>query len=298
MTSRKALKSKIAVVLFIAIYLIVWGFVSRGAAIPMMLIPTCLILIALFAIPTKWAWCGCTIMLLLHVVFLPIGIIDYPTRYVCGCPIGPDWESIAFLIGALIFCLFALVLFLIIGKPLFQPVPPAINETPTKTATGLKYWQAILISILVAAIIAIPLLLILCTPGEYSMARPYTPQKQEIQDAVTAYRQNNSGTLPVIPGANVSINGSNYSIINLCNLLKSANQPGLLYAIPRGVYSAPGPNNDNCDGTGTCCGCCAASHYIWAVDANGSVLSTCVNSKGNGGGCANVSQDGFQNVWP
>ena len=116
----------------------------------------------------------------------------------------------------------------------------------------------------------------------------YYAAKREIQSAVIAYMNNNYGELPVINGTS-TITDSDYRIIDICALLTS--KGGEINHVPDGCASINNSDNDNCDAG--CDGCHVTSHYIWAVDANGSVYSTCI-----GEDCAANSVDYFQGVWP
>jgi|GEM_PF-2507773 len=278
------LKIKIATILMVLMFFSLWEVGAWLTFVWMLL--GLFFPVALFFKPDKWLWSFCVVILLAHALYLPFGLSDIPIRYVCGCPSGPDWEYVARNSITLILCIPALVLLLPAGKPLFQ------------SAKVFKYYSVLIFLIMMTILLVIMPILVLISGSNYSRRAPYTYEQDEIQEAVSQYQQSHSGALPIIQGANVSINESSYSVIDLCQLFYIPNQPEWKHLIPYGVYSTPGPGNDNCDGPDACCGCCVTSHYIWAVDVNGSVLSTCVNTDSNGGGCANVSQDGYQGVWP
>jgi hypothetical protein len=125
-------------------------------------------------------------------------------------------------------------------------------------------------------------------PGPRSPQAAYNIIKEEVQEAVNEYQANNSALLSTLNGT-VAINGSVYRILDVCSLLRS--QGGWLRAVPDGIWSGNGSADDNCDSG--CGGCSEYSHYIWAVDGNVSVHSTCVGSS-----CKANGQDGYQGVWP
>jgi hypothetical protein len=116
----------------------------------------------------------------------------------------------------------------------------------------------------------------------------YNTVYDEIQNAVVVYATNSSGVFPTINGT-VAISGYDFQIIDICSLLTS--KGGTLSEVPGGVASVNGSDNDNCD-TG-CNGCLTSNHYVWAIDSNGSVYSTCV-----GEDCEANGADGYQGVWP
>ena len=116
----------------------------------------------------------------------------------------------------------------------------------------------------------------------------YHRAKTELQNAVQNYQNKNNGVLPTINGT-VTVNGSLCHIIDICALLVS--EGGKLNQVPDGYISINGSDNDNCDAG--CGGCNTAYSYIWAVDNNGDVYSTCVGKYCNASGV-----DGFQDAWP
>ena len=116
----------------------------------------------------------------------------------------------------------------------------------------------------------------------------YDRTKAIVADAVMVYKSEHEGKLPTTNGT-VDIGGKNYSIVNICVLL--GKEIGTVWDVPAKLWSGNGSDNDNCDGG--CTGCLNTSHYILAVDGNGSVYSTCV-----GANCSTHSTDGYQGVWP
>jgi hypothetical protein len=105
---------------------------------------------------------------------------------------------------------------------------------------------------------------------------------------VRAYQDDNDGKLPVI-NATVNIGGHDFQIVDICALLTSGDS--MLSDVPVGLASVNGSGNDNCDAG--CEGCHSDYHYVWAVDDEGNVYSTCV-----GEDCDANGEDGFQGVWP
>ena len=116
----------------------------------------------------------------------------------------------------------------------------------------------------------------------------YNTIKEELQNAVQYYQHNNNGTLPTINGT-MTINGSVCQILDICSLLTSQN--GTLRAVPDGIWSGNDSTDDNCDDG--CEGCFNTSHYVWTIDNNGSLYSTCV-----GEDCDANGEDGYQGVLP
>ena len=122
----------------------------------------------------------------------------------------------------------------------------------------------------------------------YIIYSAYNSVRDDIQNAVAQYASVHYGVYPTISGT-VTINGSVYNIIDICPLLTS--EGGLLRQVPDGVISINDSNNDNCDSG--CLGCDASFSYIWAVDDEGNVYSTCVGEE-----CTASGEDGYQDVWP
>ena len=116
----------------------------------------------------------------------------------------------------------------------------------------------------------------------------YDTAKTDLQNAVQDYQDKNNGALPTINGT-VTINNSSYKIVNICSLLDS--QGCTLQYVPDGCTSINGSDNDNCDAG--CEGCYQEFSYIWAVDDEGNVHSTCVGEH-----CNTSGVDGYQYTWP
>jgi len=111
--------------------------------------------------------------------------------------------------------------------------------------------------------------------------------KDKLQDAVVEYRNANNGSLPTAGGGAVIVDGEHQYILDICELIDN----DLLPYVPEGCASISGPDNDNCDDGN--CSCYNNAHYIWKVDSNGTVQSSC-----NGDKCRSMNTDGYQGVWP
>jgi len=122
----------------------------------------------------------------------------------------------------------------------------------------------------------------------YTKTYVYNTAKAELQNTIKAYQDKNNGALPTINGT-VIINGSTYRIINICSLLNQSGEKRL--TVLGCLWSGSGSNDDNCDGG---CAECTASHsFIWTIDDEGKVYSTCVGKYCNASGV-----DGYQDAWP
>lgn len=119
---------------------------------------------------------------------------------------------------------------------------------------------------------------------DYSRSYAYNTSREELQGAVKNYQNKNGGALPMLNGT-VNINGSVYHIVDVCLLLES--NGGILKHSSDCLWSA---SDDNCNGS--CEGCDSITSYIWAVDENGILHSTCVGQYCNSSGV-----DGYQG-WP
>jgi len=111
--------------------------------------------------------------------------------------------------------------------------------------------------------------------------------RDKVQDAVTEYSNANNGSLPVIGGGAVIVDGEQQGVIDTCALVEAK----LLPSSPASCISLPGAGDDNCDGGG--CSCTAEHHYLWTVDPDGTVGSVCIGET-----CDRISADGYQGVWP
>ena len=165
------------------------------------------------------------------------------------------------------------------------------QEKPAKKKWYKNWSNILLLAIIVIVICGIVALAGIMSIGGGTGTSPqaaYATVKEQLTSAVEVYQANNSGALPTLNGT-VTINGSVYQIIDVCSLLTS--QGGLLRNVPDGIWSSNGSTDDNCDSG--CEGCRNTSHYIWAVNSNGNLHSTCV-----GNDCKANGQDGYQGIWP
>lgn len=111
--------------------------------------------------------------------------------------------------------------------------------------------------------------------------------RDKVQDAVTEYSNANNGSLPVIGGGAVIVDGEQQGLIDICALVES----NFLPAVPASCISLPGAGDDNCDGGE--CHCNEEHHYLWTVDPEGSVSSICIGQQ-----CDKAGSDGYWGVWP
>jgi len=111
----------------------------------------------------------------------------------------------------------------------------------------------------------------------------YKAVADTLKTEIAEYKAHHNGNLP-ISGANITLAkpSGDYYIIDICKLMNY---------VPNGCAAVDGESNDNCD-AGTC-QCNASSHYIWAVDSYGKLVSKCV-----GGKCKSNDSDGYQGIWP
>jgi prepilin-type N-terminal cleavage/methylation domain-containing protein len=138
---------------------------------------------------------------------------------------------------------------------------------------------------------------ILSIGGTIGTARKtaYISVKEQMKRAVISYAINSLGDYP-LTGNTTVIDGKTLGIIDVCALLLRNNPTGLFGDMPDGCISYP--NNDNCESQVYNCSCNVEAHYIWAIDVNGNIYSSCVDTVSNKGGCKNTSSDGFQDAWP
>ena len=125
--------------------------------------------------------------------------------------------------------------------------------------------------------------------------RAYDSTKHQVQTATVSSAVKTQGIYP-LTGNTTVIDGKNQAVIDVCALIITRNPTGLLKEVPEGCIS--NPPNDNCNSTEYNCSCDETAHYIWAVDMNGQVHTSCINTVANKGGCENTGQDGYQGVWP
>ena len=138
---------------------------------------------------------------------------------------------------------------------------------------------------------------ILSIGGAIGTARKtaYTSVIGQVRTAAVAYSTKHMGYFP-LTGNTTVIDGKTLGIIDVCALLLRNNPNGLFGEMPDGCIS--GEDQDNCNSADYSCSCDIEAHYIWAIDVNGIVYSSCINTAANEGGCENTGQDGYQGVWP
>lgn len=163
------------------------------------------------------------------------------------------------------------------------------EEQIEPTRRWYKRWQLYLFILVIIVIVAVVIIMsgggVFVQPGG-SLA--YDTSKAELQNAVNDYRDRNNGALPTINGT-VTINGSSYAIINICPLLNQDEES--LQKVIQSLWCGNGSNDDNWDNG--CAECTTWSSYVWAVDDEGNVYSTCVGEY-----CEANGEDGYQGVWP
>jgi uncharacterized membrane protein len=154
-----------------------------------------------------------------------------------------------------------------------------------------KWYQYWLLYLLILVVLLMIVGLWVMTIGGHldtTQESAYGTAKAELQNAVNNYQNKNNGAPPTINGT-VTINGSTYKIINICPLL-TQNEDSL-QTIIESLWCGNGSNDDNWDGG--CAECKAYSSYIWAVDDEGNIYSTCVGEH-----CRSSGTNGFQGRWP
>lgn len=110
----------------------------------------------------------------------------------------------------------------------------------------------------------------------------YNTAREEVQNAVIGYAAKHEGKLPPSVGTVTLIDpAGTYDIIDICSIIGRGK---LLRKVPEGI------NKSNC-GAGSCT--CPDGNYIWLMESNGNVYSTCVSAE-----CKAPNKDGFQGVWP
>lgn len=168
----------------------------------------------------------------------------------------------------------------------------------TTTVSANKRGFTLIELLIVLTIISILAgVVILSIGGSINTARKtaYTSVKGQVRTASVAYSAQHLGSFP-LTGNTTVIDGKTLGIIDVCALLLRNNPAGLLGDMPDGCISYP--DNDNCGSQTFNCSCDVEAHYIWAIDVNGVVYSSCIDTSANKGGCDNTGQDGYQGIWP
>ncbi|MEA1958560.1 MAG: CARDB domain-containing protein [Chloroflexota bacterium] len=114
----------------------------------------------------------------------------------------------------------------------------------------------------------------------------YLTVKGEIQTALDTYTASHNGSIPdTTRSITLLYPAGTFNILDICELIGAGD---LLEGVPTGCRD---DNFDNCD-AGTC-NCDSGAHYIWLVDLDGNMLSSCM-----GNDCDTNYTDGYQSVWP
>ena len=107
--------------------------------------------------------------------------------------------------------------------------------------------------------------------------------------AVPAYALQAHSASPPTTGETVTIDKGTFEIIDICKIVDTVSfDQEVLEAL---LLSCADTTHDNCE-LGPC-SCNTNAHYVWLVDDELNVYSTCV-----GGDCADNNEDGYQGVWP
>jgi len=166
------------------------------------------------------------------------------------------------------------------------------------TVTAKKRGFTLIELLIVLTIISILVGVVVLSVGNVfgtAKKRAYETVKHQVQTAVIAYSVRNLGDFP-LTGNTTVIDGKTLGIIDACSLVIYYDIAGLFREIPDGFAATQG--DDCCDSQTYNCSCDEEAHYIWAIDVNGNVYSSCVDTALNSGGCTNNSSNGFQDVWP
>jgi len=117
----------------------------------------------------------------------------------------------------------------------------------------------------------------------------YTDIKKSMGVAVPAYALQAHSASPPTTGETVTIDKGTFDIIDICKIVDTVSfEPEVLDAL---LLSCADTTHDNCE-LGPC-SCNTNAHYVWLVDDELNVYSTCVGSD-----CADNNEDGYQGVWP
>ena len=165
-----------------------------------------------------------------------------------------------------------------------------MNEEQGKPKKWYKQWPFIFtISLVLLITCGIPVFATMYGGRTWPPATQatYNSIKENLQSAVTAYSESRDGPPPTFNGTYTNANCSQCKVVDINALLVT--NGGFLFDVPAGL-ALVGADMDNCNGRSI--GCANDHHYIWIVDANGSVYSTCV-----GKGCE-TNNSGYQGVWP
>ncbi len=230
----------------------------------------------------KWVWRVCIVLLSLNI------IIGLGWLIPAFSDIDLEWAIVDGV--AIVLCTLVLLVLPYEAKS-FRETATLVNKPPLPHGKRLKILPVTSILVVIGITVAI---WISAGSGftytEYGWAKwpgSYQHDQWEILYMLEQYEDNHGGKLPTL-GSNstVVIDGRECLIIDICTLAREINP---MRTADSGA-DISGANNDNCDG-GSCDFC--QGHYIWAINEQGNVSSTCV-----GDGCRSTGQDGYQYVWP
>ena len=168
---------------------------------------------------------------------------------------------------------------------------------PRKSKSGFTLIELLIVLVIIAILAGV---IIMAVGGVFGTAKSaaYGTARTQIQNAVTAYSSNNSGSFPngnTTTSASVSAGNCTGTCYIISFAAMNTTNGGMMRIVPDGTYGGTTANADNCGGNNASwTGCLGTSHYTWIMDQYGSVSSICVN--GCPGGTANVT--GYQNIWP
>ena len=137
-----------------------------------------------------------------------------------------------------------------------------------------RIWRAMLIVLVLIVLSTVLGVVLTNNPGE-----GYYNDKEIIYLDMLGYVV--WGPLPTT-GEQITIDKGTLNVIDICQMEWS------LGGVPASCADA---THDNCEAGS--CACNPDGHYIWLVDSNGDIYSTCVGSK-----CGANNEDGFQGVYP
>lgn len=237
------------------------------------LLPLSLLLFSLLLLwkKSKWMWWGCIVVLFINAVSLSL-MSD--ARYIDG------YAEELYIYIPIILLLVASVVLLIVDRRRY------FEYTSLKRRFE-RYLRLLALFLFIGFIVYF---------GAYINSIPcwgprqhaYDISRYEVQTSVVSYMIDNDEMMPTL-NSTVSIGGSDYRIVDVCVLLVA--DWGMLSEGSISCISINGSDNDNCDAG--CEGCQSDYHYVWAVDDEDNVYSTCV-----GDDCEANGEDGFQGVWP
>lgn len=133
-------------------------------------------------------------------------------------------------------------------------------------------------------------------PIEQSKEQAYNVVKPQIENGVTAYMVENLGERPTVIGSyevSTDTGTIDADVFDICAIVGTGE---LLRTVPDGCAQLPGADNDNFDAGG--CSPSGAGHYIWVIDAGGSVYSVCDENLDGTLAGNELADDFHYNIWP